>query len=137
MPDRQKVITTDQERAEWSKHETEEIRQARLDLAQVLSAPAGKRAIYQILDNAGLGLMPKEFYRGASGTGAYDPDSTAYELGRMSVARGLIADMLATCPESYKLMLNDQFAIHIRKQREEAKKDRHRTSTEETDDEVE
>jgi hypothetical protein len=131
------VITTDQERAEWSKHETEEIRQARLDLATIASSPGGKRAIYRILENCGVGLQPADPYRFATATGEHDTHATVYELGRASVAHGLIKDMLETCPEAYELMLSEQFSIHIRKQKEEAKKDRKRTSTEETDDEME
>lgn len=118
MPNPERLITTNQERAEWTKHEKREIRQGIEDLQTVMSTPAGRRALYRFLDNNGAGLEPKDPYRYAPQSGATDVGAICLELGRWQVAHGLIRDMLSFCPEAYGQMMQEQLNEHIKRQRE-------------------
>lgn len=126
-----RVITTDQERAEWGKREQKELHQRKADLQAVMATSAGRRLIYGLLENAGVGLLPKDPYRHTPGAGT-DTAATFQELGRQSFGRGMVHDLVAICPDAYELMLREHLGEIVAAAREQDKKDR-KPATEDTD----
>lgn len=135
MPDDNKVITTPQERADWVKHETEDLRQARQDMEAVMATPPGRRALYRLLESSGCGLLPKSPYTDSS-AGA-DLGAICHEIGRASIGHGLIRDMLWLAPERYREMLAEQIELHVKARRELDKKERKAPDTEDVDHAIE
>lgn len=80
------------------RRDEQKARQAREDVAWLLSEPQGRRVMWRLLGSAGL----------FSETFTGEPHGTIHAEGRRSVAVGLMVAAQEAAPESYALMIAEQ-----------------------------